>query len=337
MSEQQLRIGIVGCGYQGGKMAQAVARTASLRVTACADVKVETAATLAARVGGVSSYESVDALLEEADVDAVIVATPHDGLAPSSLKAIRAGKHVLAEKPIGLNEAEAGELGAAVQRAGVCYMAGYSFRFFPAMRSVRELLAAGVIGELQTIAGRIGSASPKSGWKADPAKGGGALLFLGSHLVDQVLWLVGDDPSDVCGWVRRRADTGADETTVFQLRFADGISAQCLVSQTSGRFSNTLDLWGNEGNISVRGFGMGEYEIAVWGSASSAYAEPTLIRPRLADDRTDAMHVPQLEEFAAAIRERRSPSVCIADGRSVLRVTDAVVRSDQTGSPVLLA
>jgi len=336
MSEQ-LRIGIVGCGYQGGKMAQAVAKTTSMRVTACADVTVETAAKLAARVGGGSSHGSVDALLEEADVDAVIVATPHDGLAPSSLKAIRAGKHVLAEKPIGLDDAEAGEIEAAVQRAGVCYMAGYSFRFFPAMRRVRELLAAGVIGELQSIAGRIGSASPKSGWKADPAKGGGALLFLGSHLVDQVLWLVGGDPSDVCGWVRRRADTGADETAIVQLRFADGISAQCLVSQTSDRFSNTLDLWGSEGNISVRGFGMGEYETAVWGSASSGHAEPTLIRPRLAEDRTDAMHVPQLEEFAAAIRDRRSPSVCVADGRRALRVIDAVVRSDRSGSTVSLA
>lgn len=125
----KLRIGLVGCGWHGGALAQAIARTPALALAACADPDAAAASRAAANALDVSTHASVEALLAESEVDAVVIATPHHLLAPVALAAMRAGKHVLAEKPIALSEHEAAEVAAEVAQAGVSYMAGYSFRF----------------------------------------------------------------------------------------------------------------------------------------------------------------------------------------------------------------
>ena len=121
----------------------------------------------------------------------MLVATPNHLLYPVSLAAIRAGKHVLAEKPIGLNAQEAAALEEEAARAGVRYMAGYCLRFWLA-RHVRDLLAAGVAGEIRALTGVFAREPLNDGWSAFTETGGGPLLFLGSHLVDMILWFAGD-------------------------------------------------------------------------------------------------------------------------------------------------
>src|SRR5690242_9493191 len=105
-----LRVGIVGCGNQGYALAEAVCRTKTLKVVACADPDQAAANRTAARVGDASTHDSMEGLLGESEVDAVLLAPPYHILAPAALMAIRAGKHVMAEKPIGLCEREAHEI-----------------------------------------------------------------------------------------------------------------------------------------------------------------------------------------------------------------------------------
>jgi len=228
-----VRIGIVGCGYQGHLLAEAIARTSSLQVTACADPVREAAASVAALAGQSEVYASVEELLAQGEVDAVMIATPHHLLAKTALAAIQAGKHVLAEKPIAMNEQQAATIEDAARQTGICYMSGYSLRFFVAQAQVYNLLAAGTVGEIQAIRGGIGTGR-LGGWFAEVESGGGALLYLGSHLVDEILWYANDDPVAVFADVRTRADTGTDDTSAFQIRFAKGAVAQCLVTQAAG-------------------------------------------------------------------------------------------------------
>jgi len=274
----------------------------------------------------VSTHASVEALLGETDVDAILVATPHHILCPASLAALRAGKHVMAEKPIALNEAEALEIEAAAAHAGVRFMAGYSFRFSMA-RHVHELIAAGTVGDVRAITGAITCGPLDDDWIAYPETGGGPLLFLGSHLVDTILWCVDDEPVEVFGDVRRRTDSGADDTSTFQIRFARGAVAQCLVSQAAGTFCYTLDVHGSKGRVNLRGWNFLQWEIEVVSTAVPAYAQPCVIRPRLQRDNITTMFVPELEEFRHAIVEGRQPSITAGDGRRVLHVLDAVVAS----------
>jgi predicted dehydrogenase len=318
----QVRIGIAGCGNQGRVLAEAVTRVPSLRLVAGADPIAAAAANVAGFAPDVRTYSSVEALLRGSEVDAVLVATPHHMLQPVALAAVRAGKHVMAEKPIALNEQQAEALQDAVEQKGVRFLSGYSFRFSFA-RHVRELLDAGVVGEVQALVGSIGVPSLDKDWISAPETGGGPLLFVGSHLVDLALWYTDDEPAQVHATMRRRADTGADETTALQIRFARGATAQLLISQAAPTFFFTLDVIGKQGRVTLRGWNFLHFEIEILSTAVQTYAQPTVIRPRIVRDNINAMFVPELIEFANAIREQREPSITVRDGRRALRVLDA--------------
>jgi predicted dehydrogenase len=214
-------------------------------------------------------------------------------------------------------------------------MAGYSFRSIAALQKVHELLQADAVGEILTITGAIGVGPMSSGWRAGPETGGGPLLYVGSHMVDAMLWYVRDDPITVVADVRYRADTRADETTTFQIQFGRGAVAQGMVTQTAAGLFHNLDIYGRQGRISLRGIGF-HYTIDIVSQVLSAYTQPTTIHLPQLEDLRMLMHLPQLAEFAQAIRERRQPAVTVADGRRVLKVLDAIIKSDRTGEPVRL-
>jgi predicted dehydrogenase len=335
-NNDQLNVGIVGCGHQGGWIARAIERTEALCVTSCVDPVREAAEKLAAFCGHSNAYASVEELLRNGGVDAVIVATPHDALYGVSLSAINAGVHMLAEKPIALNGREAIEIEGAVEKAGICYMSGYSFRFAAALKQVHDLLSAGAIGRIQAVAANIGTRPKLSGWISSPETGGGALLYLGSHLVDEILWFLKDDPVEVYADVRHRADTRADDTSAFQIRFAGGAVAQCITTQASASFFNNVDIIGSDGRLSLWGAGFLSYDILVSSAKLEAYSQPTMIKPRVIGDPILAMLVAELDEFAAAVQEDRQPLITATDGRRVLEVLDAVAESGRIGKPVEL-
>jgi predicted dehydrogenase len=312
-----------------------VARTTTLRLVACADPDQEAAAKVAAGADGVRPFPSVEALLDAGPLDAVIVATPHDVLCPVSLTAIRAGAHVLAEKPVGLNEQEAVALQQEAGRAGVRYMAGYSCRFFVA-RHVHDLLAAGTVGEIQAITGIFACEPINHGWLASTERGGGPLLFLGSHLVDMLLWFIDDEPVETAGMVRRRPGSDIDETSSFQLRFSRGALAQCLVTQAASTFYFGVDIHGDAGRATLRGWSFTQFEIEVSSAVNATFSEPTLVRPRAQGDHITTILVPELEEFACCILEGREPSITATDARRVLRVLGSVVTADKDRAPVSL-
>lgn len=331
--QDALRVGLVGCGSHGSALAQAIVRAESLRLVACADPDQRAAGRAAEFGPGVSTHDGVESLLAESDVDAVVIATPHHLLAPVALAAVRAGKHVLAEKPIALNEREAIEVELAAAQAGVCYLAGYSFRF-SMFRYIRDLVDMGVAGDIRAITGAIGFGPMNRGWAAYPETGGGPLMYIGCHLIDAFLWFLADEPVAVYADVCRRADTGADETSAIQLRFANGGLAQCLVTQAASTFFYELDIHGRTGEISLRGRNFLQFEIEVSSSSVATYREPTVIRPAVRRDNISMMLVPELEEFARAIREGRPPAITATDGRRVLAVLDAIVESGRTGRTV---
>jgi predicted dehydrogenase len=332
---ERLHVGLVGCGNHGGALAQAIVRTDALRLVACADPDERAVGRAAALAGDVAAHASLDALLATAAVDAVIIATPHHLLAPLALASIRAGKHTFVEKPLALNEAEAKEIEFAAASADVTCMAGYSFRFSMASY-VHDLLAQGVVGEIQAISGAIGHGPMDRGWQASPETGGGPLLYVGCHLIDLLLWFVGDEPVRVFADVRRRSDTGTDATSAIQLGFDTGVVAQLLVTQAAPSFFYELHIVGRAGSITLRGRNFLQFEIEVLSNAVRAYREPTIIRPQIRRDNISMMLVPELEEFAAAVQEQRPPSITASDGRRVLRVLDAVAESGRSGQAVAL-
>jgi predicted dehydrogenase len=327
-----LRLGLAGCGYQGRQLASAASLSPALCIVACADPDLVAAERTTELAKDASTHSSVESLLDDPAVDAVVVATPHHLLCPVSLAVLRAGKHVLAEKPIALNAREAAELETAAARAGVRFMAGYSCRFSLA-RYVRDLLADGVAGELVAMTGAFYSGPFERGWAASVDSGGGPMLYLGSHLVDMLLWFAGDNPVEVSGKIRRLGN-GLDDTSAFQVVFSSGAVAQCLVTQAAPSFSYRVDIQGRGGRVTLHGTDFTHFEVEVESHVSQKFSKPTVIRPPAEGDHIATMLVPELEEFASAVRENRSPAINVADGKRVLQVLDAVVAADRTGTVV---
>ena len=332
----KLRVGIVGCGYQGGVLAHAIPLVDGLTVTACADILPERAVELAAFAGGASAHASAEELLANSDVDVVMVATPHHVLAPISMLAIQAGKHVMCEKPCGMHAVELAEVEKAAAGAGICYLAGYSFRDSPSWVKVHELLAQGVLGEILAVSGYFGMDGMEAGWKSEPESGGGPLLYIGSHLVDQALWYLQDDPVEVVATTRFQVDTGLDETSVFQVRFAKGATAQLICTQAGPDFKHRLDIYGRDGSLSMRQVGFLDYEVTVSSRAVAEYKQPAVIRVPFSGDVRYVKHSRQLTGFVESIRSGQPVSVSARAARQVLQVIDGVFQSSRTGVPVRL-
>lgn len=189
-----LRIGIVGCGLIGHKRAAALDQSDA--VVGATDPVSERTAELVRQFGG-RRCATLDELLELRP-DVVVVATTHDQLAPLTERCLRAGAHVLVEKPAGLGTAQVTALSAAAAQAGRLVKVGFNHRFHPAIADLAAAVHSGEHGELMHVRGRYGHGGRLGydrEWRAQPRRsGGGELIDQGMHLLDITRWLAGPLP-----------------------------------------------------------------------------------------------------------------------------------------------
>lgn len=325
-----LRIALIGCGSHGStRLAPAVWHTAGVALSACVDVNTEAARTTAH--GAADVLTSVEALTAESYADAAVIAVPHDELVPTTRACIEAGLHVLVEKPAGLNAAEVTEVVQAAHARDLTFMPAYCLRFNQVRTRARNLVQRGVVGNIRTLAAAKGS-PPLPGWLADPERGGGQLLFLGSHLVDQLLWLHRQPVVRAYAHMTFRDDTGSDESISGVIEFADGVSATISLSQAAGVAYDHLEITGDRGRIRSD---WKTGQIDVESSSAHEYRLPTT--EFVQSDLLQPMYDAEMAEFAAAVHMGRPPSVDGHDAVRTLRVLDALRESAARGAPVAVA
>ncbi len=188
-----LRGAIIGCGQIGHKRAAALRGCA---ITVCCDIRQDRAEELAAKFPGVWPTTDWQAVVRRDDVDFVIVATPHDMLAPVAAAAAAAGKHVLVEKPGARCVAELDPVAETARRHGALVRVGFNHRYHRAFRKAREIFESGALGQMMFIRGRYGHGGRpgyEKEWRAAPERsGGGELIDQGAHLIDLSRWFLGD-------------------------------------------------------------------------------------------------------------------------------------------------
>jgi predicted dehydrogenase len=340
----RMRVGLIGCGGQGRYLAWAVLRTDRADLVACADVNRPAAEAIARECGATDAFGNTDEMLARAQLDAVMIATTHDQLQPIALTSAMAGKHLFVEKPMALDAGQAHKLVSAADGAGVKLMVGYALGYTPARRVMKELLDNAVVGELAHVnAGKFGGRLGR--WLAEPARGGGPLLFVGSHVTDQVLWLVGRPVERVYAEMRWKAG-GTEDYALFTLRFAGELPAQIVCTETAHERFDFVEIVGSKDRIHAEW----DYNVLyVQSAAMPAYRFPTTMRvpvdsfpprgvsaaeTRINGDAYLAMYVDELHEFLSAIEEDRPPAIPGTDALRTLEVLDAVVESGRTGRPV---
>ncbi len=247
-----IRWGLIGTGLISSTFAADLAHTDSGAAFAVGSRRAATAEEFGERFGIPNRHDSYEALVEDPQVDAVYVGTPHPMHHEDALLALRAGKHVLVEKPFTMNAAEAEELVAEARARGLFLMEAMWARFLPHMREVRALLADGVLGEIATVH------ADHSQWFAEdrshrlfaPELGGGALLDLGIYPVSFASMVLGE-PDRVLA-IADPAFTGVDAQTSILLGHANG--AHAVLSCTLRAVGPTrAAIIGTEGRIEIDG------------------------------------------------------------------------------------
>ncbi|MFI5061787.1 MAG: Gfo/Idh/MocA family protein [Actinomycetales bacterium] len=207
----------------GGAVLPAIAASSNGRVVAIASRDPERAKQMADGFEGARAADSYDALLADPEVDAVYIPLVNSDHKPWTLRALEAGKHVLCEKPLAMNAAEAEEMAAAAKRSGKHLMEAAMYRFHPRTRAFIETLVDPIY-----VQARFGfTLNNKTDYRLESAMGGGALLDIGFYVVSIARWILGE-PSDVLA--RSRLRNGTDMTTSALLRFPGDQTASVWAS-----------------------------------------------------------------------------------------------------------
>jgi len=219
-------------------------------VVAIASRDGERAARTAAELGIPRAHEGYDALLTDPDVDAVYIPLPNSEHAAWTFAAARAGKHVLCEKPLAMNAAEAEEMVRACATEGVLLMEAFMYRLHPSWVAVRDLVASGRIGRLRAVQSWFSyfNDDPRN-IRNVPEYGGGALLDIGCYSVNLSRMLFGGEPARIEASVTRDPVTGVDVLTAAILEFEDGVAT--FTCSTRVEPDQRVHVYGTEGRISI--------------------------------------------------------------------------------------
>ncbi len=275
-------------------------------------------------------YGSYEELLADSEIEAVYVPLPNHLHLEWTIKAAMAGKHVLCEKPIGLNAAEVRQMIEVRNRTGVKIQEAFMVRTHPQWLAVRDLIKSGRIGDLQTITGFFSYFNDdKSNIRNKIETGGGALLDIGCYCINISRFIFETEPQKVSGFIERDSETGIDKTTSAMLDFPQGQATFSCSTQLIPY--QRMQFFGTKGRIEV--------EIPFNIPPDS----PTRI---LIDDGSDlyGRNIETIEFeaankfkiqgdlFSRSILENTEQSVALEDSFKNMAVIDAVFRSAETGN-----
>ncbi len=234
------RFGIIGAGNIAARFCDAIKKAKGAVVSAVASTSASRAAEFAARCGVPSHYDSYEAMLQNAAIDAVYIATTHNFHKENILLCLSHGKHVLCEKPMVLTRADAEEVFREAAARNLFLMEAMWSCFLPQYQKAKEWVESGRIGHLHSACAALGFHCDQNpeGRLLNPALAGGGMYDIGVYAIEPLRYLIGEPITDVCGMWRPHAVTGVDERASFILRFPScDVSLQCSVSANVKEFS----------------------------------------------------------------------------------------------------
>ncbi len=319
-----MRVGIVGCGLIGQRRA---VNLAGARLIHCVDTDAGRARALAAGIVGCTFGTDWRQMLAQPEIEAIIVATPPDVQAEITRAAIRAGKHVLVEKPAARRSDELHELVALAAAADVRVRVGFNHRYHRAFRQARQLVDSGSLGPLLFVRARYGHGGRPgyhTEWRAEPRRaGGGELIDQGVHLIDLARWFLGEFV-EVSGSAHTYYwDMPVEDNGFMLLKTATRQVAFLHASCTEWKNLFSWELCGRAGKLQIDGLG-GSYgvERLTWYRMLPQMGPPetTAWEYPMADDSWEM----EMAEFIEDVRHHRQPAVGLRDAIAALDVVSRI-------------
>jgi predicted dehydrogenase len=334
-----LRLAIAGFGLAGEVFhAPLIAATEGLTIAAIATSNPVRAARAQAQYPGVAVVPDADALLADADrVDALVVATPNRLHVRIARAALHRGLPVIVDKPIAPGAADAQALVADFAAAGVPLTVFQNRRWDGDFLTVRRAVESGAVGEVTRFESRFERFRPvvrEAAWRERPDEGGGLLLDLGSHLVDQALTLFGPVLRVYAEVDRRRPGARVDDDVFVALEHARGVRSHLWMSALAPLGGRSLRVSGSHAGIETPGLDPQEDQLAAGlrpGDPGWGEGEPARLVDRAGEERRMTLQPGAYERFYAGVRDalrgERAMPVDPRDGAAALEVIDAARRS----------
>jgi predicted dehydrogenase len=332
MSEP-LRWGILGTGNIANQFAAGVGTALRGRIVAVGSRKESTARTFADRYQVATALGSYEQVLQDPDVQAVYISLPNSMHHEWAIKSLRAGKHVLCEKPLAADSAQAREMFDEAQRCGRLLVEAFMYRSHPQHQAIVEQVEGGAIGRLQMIRTSFCFyvRNTQGNIRFDAGLAGGSLMDVGCYCINLSRCFAGQEPRAVHATARLHAG-GVDELAAGTMYFDNGIIASFTCGMTV-QVDNTAYLCGTEGYI----------EIPVPWKPAVQRAEYAIVRstpPRM--DQAQQVRGPvrqvfqvsadrplyalEADDFAAAVAGEKRPAISPEDSLGNIQVLDQMRR-----------
>ena len=320
-----VRVGVVGLGYWGPNIARNLAALPGCELRWLCDSSPTARERWGAQFPGTRTTSELSQLLEDEQLDAIALATPVPTHAELARAVLQAGKHCFVEKPLAQSVAQAQEALSAAERAAKILMVGHLLIYHPAVSALKELLAAGELGEIYYL---YGNRLNLGKLRADE----NALWSLGAHDVSVILDLLGEEPLECIAHGESYVRPGVEDVVFCYLRFPSGAAAHLHLSWLDPHKERRLTVVGSqrmatfddmalEGKLTVydKGFDQdvrswGEYVARAGGRYSPALPASEPLRL-------------ECEHFLSCIRSGEQPRSDGAAGVAVVRVLEALERS----------
>lgn len=339
MLSRKLRFGLIGCGVIAPTHATVLTRCENAELVAVCDTIEERAQKLAAEFGVQEVYTDYQRMLEQENIDAVSICTPHYLHAPMCVAAAACGKHVLVEKPMAISQQDCQDMIDACKRAGVRLGVCFQHRFNYSTREIVQAVKTGQMGKLLFAAAQVYWYRSQEYYDGDAwrgywaTEGGGVLINQAIHSLDLLLHLLGPVDGVLADVATINHDIEVEDVATVVLHFSSG--TRCVFSATNCAFpgfAQRLELFGDRASVIVEGTQIKEWIKQEEGRAVKVDVAPGECGEFLGKRYYGTGHAPLIEEFVDAVLADRDPYVCGEEGKRAIQVIEAIYRSARSGS-----
>jgi len=328
VARKKLGIALVGLGgYSSGQLAPALQQTKNCYlagiVTGTPGKEKEWSNRYGLPQKNIYNYQNFDSIRDNKDIDIVYVVLPIGMHKEFTIRAARAGKHVICEKPMAINAADCQEMIDACKSAGRLLSIGYRLHFEPFNMEAMRLGQQKVFGKIVTMQAENGYTwgSDNTSWRLNKAMaGGGGLMDMGVYAIQAARYTTGEEPTYVTAReekLRPELFTEVDETIYFDLQFDSGSTAKCMSSYNKNVSRLRADAERGWFDISHAFYYSGQV-----GTTSDG---------RMNFDNDFFEQVAQMDDFAACVQQNKPSKVSGEEGLKDMRVVDAIYRSIRSG------
>lgn len=337
-----LRIGLIGCGYIANKHLHTIVRSRDISLTAVSDIqkeKMKEAVQFYQKnkdtPESIALYENYYDMLDDPNIDAVVIAVISGLHAVIAKKALKHGKHLIIEKPLALSLQDADEIIDLSKKYNKTVLVCHQLRYRPLIQKVKQLLEKGYFGKLYlgVVSLRL-NRSPEyyasAAWKGTWEKDGGMLVNQGIHLVDLLVWLMGDITS-VYGEIANRVKQKKTEDIATGIITFENGAKGVIEANTITKPNNLgyqLAIFGEKGSICIGGKGFDKVEHCYLEDYPDIERE--LMELASARDEHDSMY----QNFLESVSKKQRLLVTAEEGKKALEAIFAIYQSNQTTKPV---